>query len=45
MASGVFGSDMVHLINFWGTLKIKKLLHIPIKVYKDEICSASVWYH
>ena len=36
MASVVLGPDMVHLVNFWGTLKIKKLLHISIKVYEDE---------
>ncbi len=34
MKTGVFGPDIVHLMNFWGTLKIKKLLNISIKIYE-----------
>ena len=45
LALGVFVPDMVHLVNFWGTPKIKKFINISIKVHKDEICSTSVWYH
>jgi hypothetical protein len=45
MKKGVFGPDMVHLMNFWGTLKIKKFLNIAIKVHEDEICITSAWYH
>ena len=45
LALGVFGPDMVHLVNFWGTPKIKKFVNISIKVYEDEICNTSVWYH
>ncbi len=37
--------DMVENMNFWGTLKIKKFQNMLIKVYEDEICSTSVWYH
>ena len=42
---GGFVPDMAHLMNFWGTPKIKKFVNISIKVYKDEICSTSAWYH
>ena len=45
MKTGVLGPDMVHLMNFGGTPKIKKFLKISIKVYEDEICSTSVWHH
>ena len=45
MKTGVFAPDMAHLVNFWGTPKIKKFINIAIKVYEDEICNASVWYH
>ena len=45
MKTGVFVPDMVHLVNFWGTPKIKKFLIISIKVCEDEICNTSVWYH
>ena len=27
MKTGVFGPDMVHLVKFWGTLKIKKFFN------------------
>ena len=42
---GGLGPDMDHLINFWGTPKMKNFSNISIKVYEDEICSTSVWYH
>ena len=42
---GGFEPDMVHQMIFWGTPKIKKLLHMSIKVYEDEIFNTSVWYH
>ena len=45
MKTGGLRPDMVHLMNFWGTLKMKKFVNISIKVYKDEIHRASVWYH
>ena len=44
VTKGGLGPDMDHLMNFWGTPKIKKFLNISIKVYEDEICSTSVWY-
>ena len=42
---GGFRLDMVHLMNFGGTPKMKKFLNISIKVCEDEIFSTSVWYH
>ena len=45
MKTGGFVPDMDHLMNFWGTPKMKKFLNISIKVCEDEICSTSVWYH
>ena len=42
MKTGVFVPDMVHLVNFWGTPKIKKFVNISINVHEDEICSTSV---
>ena len=44
MKKGGFVPDMDHLMNFWGTPKMKKFLNISIKMYEDEICSTSVWY-
>ena len=40
-----FGPDMVHLMNFEGTVKMKKFLNISIKVDEDEIFGTNVWYH
>ena len=37
--------DIIENMHFWGTLKIKKFRNMSIKVYEDEICSTSVWYH
>jgi hypothetical protein len=45
MKTGVFGPDMTHLVNFWGTPKIKKFVNISIKVCEDDICNTSAWYH
>ena len=45
VTKGGFVPDMDHLMNFWGTPKMKIFLNISIKVYEDEICSTSVWYH
>ena len=45
MKKGVFVPDMVHLVNFLGTPKIKKFVNISIKVHEDEICNTSVWHH
>jgi hypothetical protein len=44
MKTGGLRPDMVHLMNFWGTLKMKKFVNISIKVCEDEIFSTSVWY-
>ena len=45
VTKGGFVPDIVHLMNFGGTPKIKKFVNISIKVCEDEICSTSVWYH
>ena len=45
MKEGVFWPDMVDNMHFWGTLNIKNFLNMSIKVYEDEIFSASAWYH
>ncbi len=45
MAFGEKFFDMIENMHFWGTLKIKKFPNMSIKVYEDEVCSTSVWYH
>ena len=45
LALGGFVPDMDHLMNFWGTPKMKKFLNISIKVYEDEIFGTSIWYY
>ena len=42
VTKGGFVPDMVHLMNFWGTLKMKKFVNISIKVHEDEISGTSV---
>jgi len=42
MKTGGFEPDMVNLMHFWGTLKIKKFLKISIKVCEDEVFGASI---
>ena len=37
VTKGVFGPDMDHLMSLGGTLKMKKLVNILIKVCEDEI--------
>ena len=44
MKKGGFVPDMDHLMNFWGTLKMKKFLNISIKVCEDEIFGTNAWY-
>jgi hypothetical protein len=37
--------DIIDIMNFWGTLKIKKFQNMSVKVYEGEICCTSIWYH